>query len=501
MPIDISPQIDTSALVQNQQADATDVKDPIDDLIAVINNVLNGAQDADAIRFTDAAITTISGDAITAGAANMILAAQSGTADNLANVTMDNGRFVFVIADTGDTITIQHHAGGTGNIRTFSATDMDITDQKGALLWRVGSLIFVIGGGGGAADAANVTYTPSTLTDWTGSADPGNADDAFDQLAARVKALEGGGGGGGAPDNATYITQTPSAGLSAEQALSSLSTGIVKVTNGTGVLSTAVGSDLPAHNHAASDINSGQLVLERGGTEADLGATGPGHVMQATAGAVLSVVKDNLAATAAPTTGDDSGDGYSIGSRWLDTTNDKEYVALDVSVAAAVWKETTASGGGSTSYAVIADQKAQNTAGGTSSAGAWNQRDLNTEIADPDGIVSISSNRFTLVSGTYDVWTETTFRGGASNSRVRTRLYNFTDTTEVARSNNISYITSNNQGVSQINGARISTDGTKAFQLDYYLSESGRSTDGLGAAMNVSGETEQYTRIFIRKIA
>lgn len=50
----------------------------------------------------------------------------------------------------------------------------------------------------------------------------------------------GGGGGGGAPTNATYITQTANATLTNEQALSSLSTGVVKVTTGTGALSTAV---------------------------------------------------------------------------------------------------------------------------------------------------------------------------------------------------------------------------------------------------------------------
>lgn len=47
----------------------------------------------------------------------------------------------------------------------------------------------------------------------------------------------GGGGGGGAPTDATYITQTPNTGLSDEQALSLLATGIVQVTTGTGVLS------------------------------------------------------------------------------------------------------------------------------------------------------------------------------------------------------------------------------------------------------------------------
>jgi hypothetical protein len=46
--------------------------------------------------------------------------------------------------------------------------------------------------------------------------------------------------GGGAPTDATYITQTANGTLSAEQALSSLSTGLLKVTTGTGVLSSAV---------------------------------------------------------------------------------------------------------------------------------------------------------------------------------------------------------------------------------------------------------------------
>lgn len=43
--------------------------------------------------------------------------------------------------------------------------------------------------------------------------------------------------GGGAPTDATYITQTANGTLSAEQALSSLSTGIMKVTTTTGVIS------------------------------------------------------------------------------------------------------------------------------------------------------------------------------------------------------------------------------------------------------------------------
>lgn len=41
-----------------------------------------------------------------------------------------------------------------------------------------------------ASDAADVTYTPGTLANWSGSADPGNVDGALDQLASRVSTNE-----------------------------------------------------------------------------------------------------------------------------------------------------------------------------------------------------------------------------------------------------------------------------------------------------------------------
>lgn len=47
------------------------------------------------------------------------------------------------------------------------------------------------GAAGPTGDAANLTYTPTTLADWDSAADPGNGDGAFDQLAARAKVLEG----------------------------------------------------------------------------------------------------------------------------------------------------------------------------------------------------------------------------------------------------------------------------------------------------------------------
>jgi hypothetical protein len=69
-----------------------------------------------------------------------------------------------------------------------------------------------------------------------------------------------------APINATYITQVADGTLTNEFALGSLATGIVKNTTTTGVLSIAVGADLPAHVHSAADITSGTVATARLGS-------------------------------------------------------------------------------------------------------------------------------------------------------------------------------------------------------------------------------------------
>lgn len=51
--------------------------------------------------------------------------------------------------------------------------------------------------------------------------------------------------------------------------------------------------------------------------------------------------------------------------------------------------------------AIVWDEKPQNTNGGTFTAGAWRQRDLNTK-SDPDNLVSVASNAVTITtSGKY----------------------------------------------------------------------------------------------------
>jgi hypothetical protein len=51
-------------------------------------------------------------------------------------------------------------------------------------------------------------------------------------------------------------------------------------------------------------------------------------------------------ATADPSVNDDRNDGYIIGSRWVNTTSKEEFVCVDNTNIAAVWKNTTSGSGG-----------------------------------------------------------------------------------------------------------------------------------------------------------
>jgi len=69
-------------------------------------------------------------------------------------------------------------------------------------------------------------------------------------------------------------------------------------------------------------------------------------------------LKVKLNATAAPAVTNDTDEGYAVGSRWVDVTNDKEYVCLDNTDGAAVWTETTGAGGGASTFLDLTDTPA-----------------------------------------------------------------------------------------------------------------------------------------------
>ncbi len=175
-----------------------------------------------------------------------------------------------------------------------------------------------------------------------------------------------------------------------------------------------------------------------------------------------------------------------------DTTTIPSGATLAIASGATIANSGTASGFGLfSSYAIIADQKAQNTAGGTFTSGAWRTRDLNTEIADPDGIVSISSDQFTLGAGSYFIrWVCPCYQVEYQQSR----LYNITDSSVggIGDCNYVLYY-----GLSQ-GSTRVVIAGSKTFEIQH-RSTSTYATQGFGAAANLG--TEKFASVEIFKEA
>lgn len=122
----------------------------------------------------------------------------------------------------------------------------------------------------------------------------------------------------------------------AAHALSTQELQAVLAANGqTGHMSGAMFDKLAAIE-ATADVTDATNVAGAGAVmDSDI-APGEGFLRKTGAG-TYTAHKSNLAAGAAPDADEDSADGYSVGSVWIDTTNDDMYVCVDSTEAAAVW--------------------------------------------------------------------------------------------------------------------------------------------------------------------
>ena len=125
----------------------------------------------------------------------------------------------------------------------------------------------------------------------------------------------------------------------------------------------------------------------------------------------LKIKGNKLDATQAPTVNDDTSTGFSVGSTWIDVTNDKAYNCVDATTGAAVWNEA---GGGGTDTNIA-----------------------NSDLTfDADHYADLDSNSWTL-GGTSPVGTEkislqssTLIKGQGTSTGSTLALYN-SDTTPV----------------------------------------------------------------------
>jgi len=155
-------------------------------------------------------------------------------------------------------------------------------------------------------------------------------------------------------------------------------------------------------------------------------------------------------------------------------------------------------GGKFASYAIICDQKNYNTAGGSSSTGAFNTRDLNTELADPDSIVSISSNQFTLQAGSYLIKASCPAHKGQIHKNI---IWNVTDSSiAVVGTSSYAYGANGGSTTRCFASGRTTISGAKVFEIRHRVGNA-VSGDGLGVASNYDLQPEIYTIVEIFKEA
>jgi len=156
-----------------------------------------------------------------------------------------------------------------------------------------------------------------------------------------------------------------------------------------------------------------------------------------------------------------------------------------------------ASEGGATPYALLNDQKADGTNSGQFVSGDWRRRDLNTKVNDGDGIVSLSSNQFTLQAGTYRIHARTP---AYNVSTHKARLQNVSDGYTVIWGTN-AYLSAGSPGQfwSVVVG-EFTISSAKTFELQDRCSVTGNEIS-LGVQDNISGTPEIYSLVEIWKIS
>jgi len=145
--------------------------------------------------------------------------------------------------------------------------------------------------------------------------------------------------------------------------------------------------------------------------------------------------------------------------------------------------------------AFLSDVKSAGTDGGTATSGSWFTRAL-TEEADPDGIVTVSSNQFTLQAGTYEIKALAIALDVDSH---KIRLRNITDSTTDIVGLSTHAQDSNSTGTTAYLEGLLTIAGAKVFELQHRVQVTS-ATLGQGVAGDF-GEDEKYALVKIKKRA
>ena len=150
--------------------------------------------------------------------------------------------------------------------------------------------------------------------------------------------------------------------------------------------------------------------------------------------------------------------------------------------------------GGSRSYAIFSDTKANGVDGGTFTSGAYRTRDLQTTQVNNITSCSLASNQITLPAGTYFV----IGRAPAfAVNRHNTRLQNTSDSTTTILGA-AAYANSTAGWSDSFFMGQFTIASSKVFEVQHYSSAT-KADEGFGS-QTFSGGDNVYTNIIIEKI-
>ncbi len=153
------------------------------------------------------------------------------------------------------------------------------------------------------------------------------------------------------------------------------------------------------------------------------------------------------------------------------------------------------------SYAYLYERQSTNTDGGSATSGNYtnyNVRVLNQE-EDPDSIVSLASNQFTLTAGTYFIQFCVP---GYNIDGFNAKIFNTTDGEDVKYTNSMRSDAGGDTCLTAWGACTITISGTKTFEIRQH-NQTAYSNAGLGLrsgyAENTGANSSIYSQVWIFK--
>ena len=148
-------------------------------------------------------------------------------------------------------------------------------------------------------------------------------------------------------------------------------------------------------------------------------------------------------------------------------------------------------------FAIFRDEKTSGTDGGGTTATTYVQRDLNTEVSDTRGIVSLGSDLFTpQIAGTYLIEVSAPAYDCANH---KLQLYNASTLSVVTYGQVSATSTGNNSQNSATLIATFTANGSHAYSIKHWAAST-KATTGFGNAVG-DGAVEVYCEVYLQLIS